>query len=103
MPSAGEPVITPDPMSEEEWLASVEATAAEDEPWWLGEDDADPGEDVDWAEVEAYASQAAADQARADAEAARLGATAALGALAAASGRRGPGQPGSAQSFPGGA
>lgn len=29
-------------MTEEEWLASVEATALEDEPWWLGEEDWDP-------------------------------------------------------------
>ncbi len=28
-------------MSEEEWLASVEATALEDEPWWLGEEECD--------------------------------------------------------------
>ncbi len=66
-------MITPDPMPEEERLASVGATVLEDEPWWLGEDDAGPGEDVDWAEVEAYCRQAARDQARADAKAARLG------------------------------
>ena len=47
------------------------------------------------------AGRAAEDQARADATAARLGLTGALGAVAALNGRRGPGQPGSAQVFPG--
>lgn len=42
-PSGWEPVITcPDPLSEEEWLASVDATAAEGEPWWLEGDDPGP-------------------------------------------------------------
>ena len=43
-PPAWEPVITcPDPLPEEEWLASVDATAAEGEPWWLEGDEPGPG------------------------------------------------------------
>ena len=56
---------------------------------------------VTGAQIDAGCRQAAEDQARADATAARLGLTGALGAVAALNGRRGPGQPGSAQVFPG--
>ena len=59
---AGEPVITcPDPLSEEEWLACADASAAEGEPWWLPGDAPEP-EDADWAEIEACAREAAGDQ-----------------------------------------
>ena len=101
-PSQWEPVITrPDPMTEEEWLASLEAAALEDEP--SDEDDQeDPApQECDWQEIEAGCRQIAEDQAHVASAAARLGTTGALGAIAALTGRRGPGQPGSAQVFPG--
>ncbi len=64
-------------------------------------DDAPPP-DVDPAELIAAADQITADQARLAAVMARLGQTAAMAAVAAvATGRRGPGMPGSAESFPG--
>jgi hypothetical protein len=70
----------------------------------LDEDpDDDPPPDVDEAELAAEAAQFTADQERAAAVMARLGLTAAMAAdAAAAAGRRGPGMPGSAESFPGG-
>ena len=77
-----------------------------DEPWWLEEggpdplDDGPPGE-YDLREIGAQCRQAAEDQARAAASAARLGLTGAMAAVAALNGRRGPGQPGSAEVFPG--
>ena len=50
-PAAWEPVITrPDPMTEEEWLASLDATAREDEP---PEDEEEPSGEYGWAEIEA--------------------------------------------------
>ena len=57
--------------------------------------------DDDYDDVVAESREAAEDQARADATAARLGTTAALAAVAASLGRRGPGQPGSAEIVPG--
>ncbi len=74
--------------------------AAEPEgPWWEEEEWEDY--DDDYAEAVAESREAAEDQARADAIAARLGTTAALAAVAASLGRRGPGQPGSAEIVPG--
>lgn len=70
-----------------------------DEPWW--EDEEDWEEKYDYAEALADCREAAEDQARAAQGAARAGTTAALAAIAAASGRRGPGQRGSEQIFPG--
>jgi hypothetical protein len=93
-----------------------------DWPEWMGEDahaeDEDPGDleeyedpdsapppGLDDAQLDALlaeARQAAEDRARAEAVAARLGHTAVLAAVEAVStDRRGPGMPGSAQSFPG--
>jgi uncharacterized protein DUF222 len=61
-----------------------------------------PGlDDAELAVLIAEAREATEDQARADALAARLGMTAAMAAVGAAIGRRGPGMGGSAQSFPG--
>jgi hypothetical protein len=62
-----------------------------------------PGlDDAELAALIAEAREVTADQARAAAVAARLGTTAALAAAGTASlARRGPGMPGSAQSFPG--
>ena len=102
---AWEPVVTrPDPMSAADLQALLDAVTDDDEPWWLQEGDPDPDdppppEDYDLREIVAECRQVAQDQARATADAARLGTTGALAAIAAA--RRGPGQPGSAQVFPG--
>src|SRR6266849_5940622 len=67
--------------------------AAEPEgPWWEDEEWEDY-DDEDYDEAVAESREAVEDQARADATAARLGTTAALAAVAASLGRRGPGQP----------
>jgi hypothetical protein len=101
------PVVTrPDWMTGEDLRARLDAVTDADEPWWQLEGDPDPeGDpppgDYDLRQIEAEGRRAAEDQARADAAAARLGVTGALGAVAALNGRRGPGQPGSAQVFPG--
>jgi hypothetical protein len=100
------PVVTrPDWMTGEDLRASLDAVTDEDEPWWLEEGGPDPLEDdppgeYDLREIAAGCRQAAEDQARAAANAARLGLTGAMAAVAALNGRRGPGQPGSAQVFP---
>ncbi len=61
-----------------------------------------PPPEVDPGELAAEAERISADRARAAEVAARLGLTAAMAAdAAAAAGRRGPGMPGSAESFPG--
>src|ERR1700722_3561020 len=68
----------------------------------LEDPDDDPPPDVDGAELTAEAAEMIAAQERAAAVMARLGLTAAMAADAAAGlGRRGPGMPGSAQTFPG--
>jgi hypothetical protein len=97
-----EPVVTrPDPLTEEEWRASLDAMADEDEPPDGDEQEDPPPLDCDWDQIDAQCRQVAEDQVRAAADAARLGLTGALAAVAALNGRRGPGQPGSAQVFPG--
>ena len=101
------PVVTrPDWMAKEDLQASLDAVTEKDEPWWLEEGDPDPQDDdppgdYDLREIDAGCRQVSEDQARAAASAARLGVTGALGAVAAIPGRRGPGQPGSAEVFPG--
>ena len=85
----------PDPMTEEEQQALLDAVADQDAPWWLEEGDPGPQEDpppedCGLAEIAAQCRQIAEDQARAAANAAGLGATGALAAIGAA--RRGPGQ-----------
>jgi len=99
-PGDWEPVVTrADWMSEEDWQAWCAALPEEDEP---PEEELDPGwEEAGLEEVIAECRQIGEDQARAAANAARLGTTGALAAIAALAGRRGPGQPGSAQVFPG--
>jgi Domain of unknown function (DUF222) len=97
-------VTRPDPMTEEEQQALLDAVTDQDAPWWLEEGNPDPEDDPppeqdDLPEIDAQCRQIAEDQARAAATAARLGTTGALAAIAAA--RRGPGQPGSAHRFPG--
>ena len=53
-PEDWQPVITrPDPMTEEEWLASLDATARADEP---PEDEEEPLGEYGWAEIEARAA-----------------------------------------------
>jgi hypothetical protein len=78
--------------------------AADEDPGDLDLDDPDddPPPDVDPEELATEAERITADRARAAEVAARLGLTAAMAAdAAAAAGRRGPGMPGSAESFPG--
>jgi hypothetical protein len=102
-----EPVITrPDPMSEEEREAWLDAVAGQGEPfdpevWYDPDGPPPPGEDALTLEELAGITEAVEGQARAAAVAARLGTTGALAVLAASPGRRGPGQPGSAGVFPG--
>jgi uncharacterized protein DUF222 len=90
-----------------EWMddpAYLALRAADEDPGDLDLDDPDddPPPDVDPGELAAEADRIIADQARTAGVAARLGLTAAMAADAAmAAGRRGPGMPGSAQSFPG--
>ncbi len=88
-----DPVPTPDWMTEEEWLAQCEASLEEEPPPQYEDEFWDP------ADVIAEAGQAAADEAAAAEHIASLGETAAM--AAAASARRGPGQPGSARPIPG--
>ena len=93
--------LWPDWMDDPAYLA---LRAADEDPGDLDLDDPydDPPPDVDPGELAAEAARITADQARAAEVAARLGLTAAMAAdAAAAAGRRGPGMPGSAESFPG--
>src|SRR5579863_8151087 len=85
----------------------------DDQQWaaYLAREPADPGPDppggppdlsrAELAAMIAECREIAADEARAAAAAARMGTTGALGAIGATLGRRGPGQPGSAEQFPG--
>src|SRR5271168_4592211 len=95
----------PDWMDDPAYLA---ARPADEDPGDrdLYDDPQDPGDapppDVDPEELIAGADQITADQARRAAVLARLGLTAAMASDAAVvTGRRGPGMPGSAESFPG--
>ena len=100
--------VSPDPgPSCPDWMddpAYLALRAADEDPGDLDleDPDDDPPPDVDPGELAAEAERITADQARAAEVAARLGLTAAMAAdAAAAAGRRGPGMPGSAESFPG--
>src|SRR5580698_7023819 len=100
--------VSPDPgPSCPDWMddpAYLALRAADEDPGdlYLDDPDDDPPPDVDPGELAAEAERISADQARAAEVAARLGLTAAMAAdAAAAAGRRGPGMPGSAESFPG--
>ena len=109
-PMFGDPGWRRVPQSAEwpEWMTDEAFLAARQEPWDL-EDDEDPDntpppgmDDAGRAALIADAREFTADQAAAEAEMAalsRAGIRAALGSVAA--GRRGPGMPGSASSFPG--
>jgi hypothetical protein len=91
-----------------EWMTDEALLAARAEPWGL-EDDEDPDhappsgmDDAPRAALIAEAREFSSDQAAAEAQVAavgRAGLRAALGSVAA--GRRGPGMPGSASTFPG--
>ncbi len=95
-----------DPEQWEAWLASTEDWQApgdpEEDPGWCPdpEDPALPF-DVDLDVLRAESRRIAAEQVLAAEHIARLGYTAALAAAAASMGRRGPGQPGSADRLPG--
>jgi Domain of unknown function (DUF222) len=91
-----------------DWMddpAYLTMRAADEDPGDLGLDedpDDAPPPDADQAELATEANEIIAAQERVAAVMARLGLTAAMAADAAAAvGRRGPGMPGSAQSFPG--
>jgi Domain of unknown function (DUF222) len=93
-------------MDDAQWEACLAARWSEDEPAdpdLCPDPDGPPGPgEVDLAAIEAECREITADEVRAAGLAARLGTTGALAAGAArAAGRRGPGQPGSADSFPG--
>jgi len=93
-------------MPAEEWQAWLDHLAEEDEPFDPEEyPDPDgpppPGEDELTPEELAGIRDATEAEARAAADAAGSGTAGALAAVAALGGRRGPGQPGSARSFPG--
>ena len=91
----------PDWMDDPAYLAM---RAGDEEPsdLDLGDPEDDPPPEVDEGELTAGAAEMIGAQGRAAAVMARLGLTAALAADAAAAlGRRGPGMPGSAQTFPG--
>jgi hypothetical protein len=105
-PNPGDEAAWPEWMDDPAYLAA----RADDDPGDPDENqDEDPDEapptwldDAELDELIANAREILADQARFAAEAARLGRTAVLAALgAAAAGRRGPGMPGSAQTYPG--
>ena len=99
-----EPVITrPDPMTEEERQAWLDALDEPFDPEEYPDPDGPPppGEDELTAEEIAEIREATEAEARAAVNGARSGTTGALAAIAALGGRRGPGQPGSAQVFPG--
>jgi hypothetical protein len=99
--------VSPDPgPSCPEWMddpAYLAMRAADEDPGDLDLEDPDDDlpPEVDEAELAAEANEIIAAQDRAAAVMARLGLTAAMAADAAAAGRRGPGMPGSARSFPG--
>ena len=88
-----------------QWMddpAYLAVRAVDEDPGDLGLDPEDaPPPEVDEGELTAEAAEMIAAQGRVAAVLARLGLTAAMAADAAAAlGRRGPGMPGSAQSFP---
>ncbi len=92
-------------MDDEQWSASLAARRSDEEP---ADADLDPDPDdpplpgeYDLEAIIAEGREISADEARAAVHAARLGTSGALGAVGATMGRRGPGMPGSARSFPG--
>ena len=97
-------VPTPDPVTEEEWLAWCEATAGQDEPTDPDEEEPDldglPGPwEYDLDALVADCRRITVEEAAACARAARLGLA---GGQPVGLARRGPGQPGSARRAAGG-
>jgi hypothetical protein len=95
-------------MDDAEQRAAYLASLADEEEPGDPDEEEDPDnapppnlDDAQLAALIAEAREATEDQTRANAHAARLGMTAAMAAVGAAIGRRGPGMPGSACSFPG--
>jgi hypothetical protein len=88
-------------MDDQQWAAYLAREPTDPGP---GPDPPDNPPDLSRAEMAtmiAECREIAADEARAAALAARMGTTGALGAIGATLGRRGPGQPGSAEQFAG--
>ena len=107
-PSLGSPdwqLVPSSPDWDEAYLAAMADDEDPGDPDEYQDPDSAPPADLDDAELAALIAEAreiTADQARAAEAAARSGHTALLAAVGAVSaGRRGPGMPGSAQSFPG--
>jgi hypothetical protein len=103
-----QPVPQEPEWDDQQWAAYAAALYDEDEPadpdLWDDPDNAPPPglDDAELAALIAEAREVTADQVRAAAQWATFGRTAAMAAVAAgAMGRRGPGMPGSARSFPG--
>jgi hypothetical protein len=89
-------------MDDEQWAAYLAAEPTDPGlDLGLDPDDAPEFSRAELAAITAECRQIGEDEARAAAVAARMGTTGALAAIGAAAGRRGPGQPGSAQQFPG--
>jgi hypothetical protein len=107
MDDAPLPGCNPDWMDDAEWAANMSARETEDEPddpdLYPDPDSAPPlGEDgFSTAELIAEAREITAAEARDREYAARMVHEGGFGLTGAAPGRRGPGQPGSAKSFPG--
>ncbi len=98
-----DPVATPDPMTQEDWLAWCDARADQEEPPDPDEEEPDPDGlpgpwEYDLDAVVAECRRITAEQAAACARAARLGQP---GGQPVGWARRGPGQPGSARRAPG--
>jgi hypothetical protein len=85
-------------MDDEQWAAHLAAEPVDPGP---GPDGSLEFSRAEMAAIMAECREIAEDEARAAAAAARMGTTGALGAIGATLGRRGPGQPGSAEQFAG--
>ena len=97
----GEPVPTPDPMTEEDWQAWCDAAADDRDEPPDGDEVEDPGSaawECDLDAVIAECRRITAEEAAACARAARLGQP---GGQLVSWARRGPGEPGSARRAPG--
>ena len=100
---AREPAHTPDPLTEEEWLAWCDCQVDRDEPPDPDEEEPDPDGlpgpwEYDLEQVAADCRRITAEEAAACARAARVGLD---GGQPVGLARRGPGQPGSARRAPG--
>ena len=98
-----DPAPTPDPMPAQEWEAWLDHLDEPFDPEEYPDPDGPPplGEDELTTEELAEIREAVEAEARGAVNGARSGTAGALAAIAALGGRRGPGQPGSTQPFPG--